>query len=119
MRTAQCLAALLALVAVAVADDDKPVQQTKLPKSVQQAIKARYSKAEFVKAFRHTDTGEILYHVTLKSDNQNLVVTFTSRGKVTEISRKVEIKDLPKVMVLTLRKQYPGAKLEEARLRGK
>ncbi len=102
---------------IAGADADVPVSIDKLPKSVAKAVKAKYSKLTPVAAAKQTVDGDSFYVVTLKDDMQSLQAWFTPRGKLTETSRKVDIKNVSKLVDLAIRKNYPGAKSHDARER--
>lgn len=117
MRRATTVGFAVAVFAVAIASADAPVALDKLPKSVLSAVKAKYPNMKMLQAKKRSDDGDNVYTVTLKSDTQILEVSFTPRGKVLETSRKLDRKDLSKIVVLALRKNYPGYKLEEARER--
>jgi hypothetical protein len=115
MRSAisACVCTLL-LAAIVLADDEVPVPLDKLPKSVIKALKAQYPKAKLVEAVKETEDGDTYYTVTIKNDKHTLHVSFTPYGKLAEINTELEIKELPKAVQLVLKKQYPGAMLEEA-----
>jgi hypothetical protein len=108
-----CVCTLL-LAAIALADDEVPVPLDKLPKSVMKTLKQQYPRAKLVEAVKETEDGDTYYTVTLKNANHTLHVSFTPSGKLTEINTELEIKELPKAVQLSLRKQYPGAKLDDA-----
>ena len=107
-----CVCTLL-LGALVLADDEVPVPLDKLPKSVMKAVKTQYPRAKLVEAVKEIEEGDTYYTVTLKNDKHILHVSFTPLGKLTEINTEVEIKELPKAVLLSLKKLYPGAKLEE------
>lgn len=104
----------LLLVAAGRADDEVPVPLDKVPKSVLTALKQQYPKAKLVEAVKETEDGETYYTVTIKNDKRTLHVSFTPRGKLTEINTEIEVKELPKAVQLVLKKQYPNAELEDA-----
>lgn len=115
LATLACLA--LILLSAAFVDGEAPVQLDKLSKSVVQSVKTKYPKAKMLDAAKETVDSETFYIVTLKEDSQTFRAWFTTRGKLTETNRRLEIKDVSKYVELALRKNYPGAKLEEARER--
>jgi hypothetical protein len=87
----------------------------KVPKSILQTLRAKYPKGEFSAAIKVSEETETYYVVTVKNDEQILRVSLTSRGKIKETQRKVEIVELPKIVSLAVKKNYPGAMLEAAK----
>ncbi len=112
-----CLVLVVIWPAGRAGDGPVPVSIDKLPKSVVQTIKAKYPKAQLLSAGKETADGESHYLVNLKADAESFRLTLTPRGKLLESSRKVDLKYASKYVELALRKNYPGAKVDEARER--
>ena len=102
------LVGLFALVSVAGADEEK-VPLDKVPKAVMDAVKARFPDAKVMSAEKETDNGKTVYEIAIKNQEQNIEVTLTPDGKITEIEKQIAAKDLPKVVVTTLEAKYPKA----------
>jgi uncharacterized membrane protein YkoI len=110
------LAAVVALTAaLARADDgEEKVPVDKLPKAVTDAIKDKYPGAELVSATKDTDDGVVTYDVTIKHKKQERDVTLTPEGKIVQVEREIEVKDVPKVVHDAVKKKYPGATVKGA-----
>lgn len=93
---------------VALADEEK-VPLDKLPKAVSEAVKKRFPDAKMLSAEKETDNGKTVYEVAVKDKGQNIEVTLTPEGDITEIEKQIEAKDLPKAAAEALEKKYPKA----------
>lgn len=104
---------LLALSApVRAKEVDVPLDQ--VPKAVLDAIKAKFPHAKLTGAEKETDDGKTTYEVSLEHKEREYSVAVTADGRITEIEREIDIKDLPKAVSDAIKKKYPGAKLEKA-----
>jgi hypothetical protein len=111
------LAVMVALVATAFvrADDgEEKVPIDKLPKAVTDALKEKYPKATLVEAVKVTEDGEVTYEVTIKQKKQELDVTLTPEGKIVQVEKEIEVKDVPKVVMDAVKKKYPKATFQGA-----
>jgi uncharacterized membrane protein YkoI len=104
-----------ALLAPAARADEK-VPLDKLPKAVTDAVKARWPDAELPKNAKKEvgDDKKTLYELEIKNKNDELEVTLTEAGEITQFERELEVKDLPKAVVKALEDKYPKAELKEA-----
>jgi hypothetical protein len=96
------------IAAVGQAGEEK-VPLDKLPKPVVDAVKAKFPKAKMESAVKSTADGKTMYEVTLKAGALGIDVTLTDAGKITQIERELEAKDVPKVVAEALEKKYPQA----------
>jgi uncharacterized membrane protein YkoI len=114
MRAIKRWALLLALVGLvgtfagAGAQEEK-VPLDKVPKAVAAAVKKRFPQAEVVGASKEVEDGKTVYEVTIKNKGQNIDVTLTPEGAITEIEKQIEAKDLPKAVAQALEAKYPKA----------
>jgi hypothetical protein len=109
------LAAVVALTSAIRADDgEEKVPIDKLPKAVTDALKKKYPGAELVSATKDTDGDEVTYGVTIKYKKQELDLTLTPEGKVLEVEREIEVKEVPKVVMDAAKKKYPKADFKGA-----
>ncbi len=113
IRGSSSLTLLFFCVLTAVGDEEK-IALDKLPKKVVSALKAKYPGAEMVSATKEIEDGETYYNVSIKHKGEELEVTFTPNGKITDISREIEIKDLPKAVAEAVQKKYPKSTITEA-----
>jgi hypothetical protein len=97
------------VVLTAVRADEEKVALDKLPKAVTNAVKAKYPKAKLVSAEKETEGGKTVYEVSIKEKGQNIEVTLTPEGTITEIEKQIAEKDLPKDVVAALQAKYPKA----------
>jgi uncharacterized membrane protein YkoI len=93
-------------------EEELPLDQ--VPKAVLDAIKAKFPHAKLTEASKETADGKTNYEVAFEFKEQDYTVSATADGKITEIEREIEIKDLPKAVSEAIKKKYPGAKMEEA-----
>lgn len=105
--------AVLAVGAPAIAKEEK-VPLDKVPKAVLDAVKAKFPGAKLTEAEKETKDGKTTYEIGLEQKGQEYTVSATAEGKITEVEREVEIKDLPKAVTDAIKKKYPNAKMEEA-----
>ena len=104
---------LLAAICPARGEEEEiPLDQ--VPKAVLNAIKAKFPGARVTEAVKETENGKTTYEVELEYKDQEYTVSVTANGKITEIEREIELKDLPKAVVDAIKKKYPGAEMEEA-----
>jgi hypothetical protein len=96
---------LMALAGAARADDKLSLD--KLPKPVQEAVKAKYPKAEVLYATKEIENGKTSYEVYMKSQGKGLDVTFSSTGEVEVVEKEIDGKDLPAKVRASVDKKYP------------
>lgn len=119
MRSA--LALLFLTVSIAVLATGAPVNAKEekvpldqVPKAVLDAVKVKFPDAKLAEAEKETEDGTTTYEIELDHKGQEYTVSATAEGKITEVEREVEIKDLPKAVTDAIKKKYPNAKMEEA-----
>jgi|HubBroStandDraft_6_1064221.scaffolds.fasta_scaffold569350_2 hypothetical protein len=100
--------AALGLAGVARADEEK-VPLDKLPKSVTEAIKHRFTKSELVGGAKATENGKTTYEVSLKDGAHKIDVSVSADGKITGMEKEVAMGDLPKAVSSALKAKYPKA----------
>jgi hypothetical protein len=106
--------ALVASAFVRADDGEEKVPIDKLPKAVTDALKEKYPKATLVEAVKVTEDGEVTYEVTIKQKKQELDVTLTPEGKIVQVEKEIEVKDVPKVVMDAVKKKYPKATFQGA-----
>jgi hypothetical protein len=85
----------------------------KLPKEVTDAVKAKFPMADIKRATKETENGKTIYEVIFNNEKVHLHAIVTAEGKLTEIHRHVEMKDVPAVVVKAVEAKYPKGKLED------
>jgi hypothetical protein len=108
------LAAVVALTTFRADDGEEKVPIDNLPKAVTEALKAKYPKWELVEAVKVTEDSEVTYEVTIKNKKQELDVTLTPEGKIVQVEKEIEVKDVPKVVMNAVKKKYPKATIQGA-----
>lgn len=78
-----------------------------LPKPVQDAVKAKYPKAEFLYAVKEAADGKASFEVYMKNEGKGLDVTFSATGEVEVVEREIDAKDLPKEVRAAVDAKYP------------
>ena len=78
-------------------DDD--IKLSDVPKAVLDAVKAKFPGAELTGAEKEVEDDETVYEIALKHKGQEYDVSLTPAGKILEIEREIEIKDLPKAEI--------------------
>jgi uncharacterized membrane protein YkoI len=90
------------------------VDLDKVPKAVTDAVKARFPDAELKEASKETEDGKTIYEVAIKNKGQKLEASFTPEGKLVEIEKTIDAKDLPKAVTDALEAKYPKATIKKA-----
>src|SRR2546430_12154252 len=110
MCRAVCLAAglllILATLGLASQAQDK-LKFDNLPKPVQDAVKAKYPKAEVLYATKEVADGKTSYEVYMKNKGMGLDVTFSPAGEVEVVEQEIDGKDLPAKVREAVGKKYP------------
>ncbi len=100
--------ALCGLYAMTRADEEK-IPLDKVPKTVLEAGKKRFPKAEVVEASKETEDGKTVYEIEMTEGDKKIDVTLTAEGTITNIEKHIDAKELPKAVVEALDKKYPKA----------
>jgi uncharacterized membrane protein YkoI len=107
---------LVLLSAVVGADDkdkDKKITLDKAPKAVQDAVKARFPKAEVTSVEKETEDGKVVYDIELKHRDRKYEMDILEDGTVIEIEKEIAAKDLPEAVTKGIEAKYPRATLKE------
>ena len=86
----------------------------KLPKAVADAVKAKYPGAELNGAEKDVTDGKTIYEVNLKYKGSKYDVSLSPDGKIVEIEKTIDAKELPAAVTKALDQKYPKAKIELA-----
>ena len=106
--------ALLVVPSLAVRADEEKVPLKDLPKAVSNAVKKKFPKAKVVSASKELEDKKTVYEVTIEDGDQNVQVTVTPEGEITEIEKEIAAKDLPKAVTEALDEKYPAATIKKA-----
>jgi uncharacterized membrane protein YkoI len=91
--------------------DEKPVPLDKVPKAVVDAAKSKFPNAELKNAATEMEEGKTVYEISLTYKQHNYDVTFTPEGKIVDVEKQIDAKELPKIITRALRTKYPKATL--------
>jgi len=102
---------VLLLSARVVAADGKEdeIPLDKVPKAVTSAVKKKFPEAKLQGAAKQTVDNQIFYEVFIKHKGHEIYVVCEPEGKIVEIDREITLKDLPKAVSDSLKKQFPKA----------
>src|SRR5438105_1201801 len=103
---------LAALTAGFVFAGEEKVPLDKLPKEIVKAVKSKFPKAKMESAVKSTANGKTTFEVTLKAGGLGIDVTLTSEGKITQIEKELNAKDLPRPVADALDAKYPKANVK-------
>jgi hypothetical protein len=102
----------LAVLAGAARADEEKVPLDKLPKAVVDGVKAKFPKATLKHATKVTEKGKVTYEIGLNLDKQHLHALLTEDGKLFEIHKGIDAKDVPEKVAKAVNAKYPKAKWE-------
>jgi hypothetical protein len=104
---------LVALVAPSRGDEQK-IPLGDVPKVVLDAIKAKFPAAELKKAAKEVEDGKTTYEISLKDKTTDVDVAVSAEGKILEIERAIDPKDLPRKVKDAIEAKYPKATVKKA-----
>ena len=113
MRFACAVGLALGLAVASSRAEEEEVPLENVPAKVIDAIKKEFPKAKLESASTDTEDGERYYSVILHAQKHTFEVTVTEAGKVIEIAKEIEFKELPKPVAAAVTKGYPKAKIGE------
>jgi uncharacterized membrane protein YkoI len=96
------------------ADEEKEgkVALDKVPKTVLDAVKAKFKGAELVSAGTEKEDGKLVYEINLKHQGHKIDVTVRPDGKILSSEKTIGVKDLPKEVSEALDGKYAKAKIK-------
>ena len=92
-----------------VGAEEETVPLENLPKAVTDAVKKMFPKAELIKATKEEEDKEVNYEVTVKVEGKQIDITVEADGKIEELEKEIDLKDLPKAVTEALEKNHPKA----------
>jgi Putative beta-lactamase-inhibitor-like, PepSY-like len=114
MRIAILSLGLLAAVGAVLRADEETIGLKDLPKAVRAAVKAKFPEGKLIKAAKEEDEGKTIYEVVVEEEDAKIDVAVSAKGKILEVERTIEPKELPKAVAATLKSKYPKAKIKKA-----
>src|SRR5262245_48570124 len=104
------MSAMAGLVMLAAGEK---VPLDKVPKAVQDAVQARFPKAEITSIEKETNEGKVVYDIELKSEGRKYEMDIQEDGTVLEVEKEVPIKDVPPAVIKAVEAKYPKATIKE------
>jgi hypothetical protein len=106
---------LATFAAGAAVGQEVRVALARLPKAVRQAADREVPGARWAEAVRETDDGEVTYRIIgTDAEGDDVEVTTTPDGRVTEVATEVEMAEVPRVVRAALRARMPSFRPESA-----
>ena len=84
-----------------------------VPKEVLEAVRKKYPNVKHFKAKKLIEEGKTLFNVSFNHKNEDITVTLTSSGKIEEISKEIDDRDVPKEVKDALEARYPKSTIED------
>ena len=94
----------------AAAEED--IKPGDLPKSIRDALKARFPKAKITMLKKGTEEGKPIFEVSIKNEQRNIDVTLNPQGEILSFEKTLLPSDRPKRMMETLNAKYPHASIK-------
>ncbi len=105
---------IVGLVSAASAQGSVKVVKKDVPESVLTTFIKAYPKATVKTYSRETRDGKICYELESKDGPTKRDIIYAANGDVMEIEEAMKPSDLPAVVLATLNKSYPNAKITAA-----
>jgi hypothetical protein len=109
---ASLVVGLILAAGMARADDPEKVPLDKLPKAVTDAVTAKFPKAKLKSATKEKQDSKLVYEIVFNVEKQHLHALVTAEGKLFEIHRHIDAKDLPDKVAKAVKAKYPKAEWE-------
>jgi hypothetical protein len=94
--------------------EGEKVDIAKLPKAVVDTLMSKYPKGVLKKATMEKVDGKVVYEVQVNLAKDHVHVVVAAEGKLLEIHRHIDPKDLPEKVVKAVTAKYPKGKIDEA-----
>jgi hypothetical protein len=90
-----------------------PQDKDKLPKAVEDTIKARFPDFKIDKWTKETEDGKVVYDIEGKLNGRKFEADIAEDGTLINYEKEIDAKDLPKVVRDAIDKKYPKSTLKE------
>jgi hypothetical protein len=90
---------------------EEEVPLDKVPKVVITSVKKKFPEANLQGAARHMEDKQLYYELLIKQKGHEIYVICEAAGKIVEIDREINPKDLPRAVFDALKKQYGKANI--------
>jgi hypothetical protein len=102
----------IGLASTSLADDTIEIKD--LPKAVLATITRRYPKAELTEVRKTLEDKAVIYEVDLTNDKVEIEIAVYEDGRIDWVAVDLPIANLPKPVLMGVRKKYPAATLNHA-----
>jgi uncharacterized membrane protein YkoI len=116
---AACVMLGLVLAAPAALGQDKSTPKAqkialdKVPEPIMKAVNNRFPGAKLRSVEKEVEDGKTVFDVELTQNGKKYEMDIREDGTVIEIEKEVAVKDLPKAVTKTLKREYPKATIKE------
>jgi len=107
------LALLLFIGIGAVQAREEPVSPDKIPKSVKDALLAKFPKAKIDKCTKAKEGDDVVYDIEFQQEGRKCEADIKDKGTYINYEKAIEGKDLPKAVKDAIKKKYPKATRKE------
>jgi uncharacterized membrane protein YkoI len=117
MRTLSLLGLTLLLLHVSGSvgrTDEKKIPLHKVPKSVLEAVKAKFENAKLTGAEEETEDGKTTYDIAFEFKAQKYEAAVTPEGKLTGYEKRIGKTDLPRTVDEAVKARYPDCTVKGA-----
>jgi uncharacterized membrane protein YkoI len=91
---------------------DEDIKPADLPRSITDAVKAKFPNSKVTSAEKGTEGGKPIYEVSINSEKRNIDVTLNPDGEILSYEKTLLPSDRPKKMVDSLKAKYPDATIK-------
>jgi hypothetical protein len=101
-------------LAVPSRDDERKIPLGDVPKSVLDALKAKYPHAEWKNAAREQENDETIYEISIVEHGAKIDVIVNEKGEIEQTETEIAITALPRPVVDALNASHPSATIRKA-----
>ena len=92
---------------------EDPVPQDKIPKTVMDALLAKFPKAKIDKCVKEKEGDDVVYDIEFKQEGRKCEADIKENGAFINYEQAIEAKDLAQVVRDAIEKRYPRSKFKE------
>jgi uncharacterized membrane protein YkoI len=112
LRSMFCLPALMLTTLVAQSAEEK-IKPENLPKTVAEAVKARFPSGKIREAAKEEDKGKVVFDIELTMDDRKYETDIQEDGTMIEVEKEIASKDVPVAITRAVDAKYPKATIKE------
>lgn len=101
-------------VASSIQADEHKIPLSDVPKTVINAVKLKFPRAELEQAVKEVEDKETSYEIRLLNAGKHVTVSLDEKGEIEEIETEIAMSDLPKPVAAAIAGKYPKATFKKA-----